>query len=363
MAVIDKYIKEFVHNNRRVIIPDLGAFLLKDSGNEGNKTIIFSSFLRYNDGFLEEVLAQKANLDKASASVAVKKFTEEITRAMRNKKRYEIPDFGYFALDDKGTIQFIAYKDIVEPIVDKGKINIENQSVSSAVRAAAEAIQQPLNNSSATTVNTVNVEAEAQQPVQPPIANPTTTNNTSNNVSTQNQQVNNTVKAIVEADDKAAKKRSRLLWVIIFLLIIIVFLLTLLYLCATNSDLCFFRKKMGGYVEFQKAVSSMSTNNTQTLPPPATIDSSKMLQSPSSMVNTQGLNYYVIAGCFSEKINAERFLQRLLEQGYTSAELLPKIGELYPVSIAKSLNMNEAEYIRIHYNNKYDEEAWLYRAD
>ena len=118
MLVIDNYLKELVENNRRVIIPDLGAFLLKENEN-GTKTIIFSSFLRYNDGFLEESISGKANFKKADVSAAIKKFVNDVKKQLRNKKNYGIDGFGYFYIDEKGAVLFCPYNDTVnseEPI-------------------------------------------------------------------------------------------------------------------------------------------------------------------------------------------------------------------------------------------------------
>ena len=104
MVKIDIYLKELAQNNRRVILPDLGAFLLKDNPG-GSKTIIFSSFLRYDDGFLEDAIAQKANITKPEASLAVKKLIAEIKTMTAFSTAVEISSrFNNFGMVVKMTV-------------------------------------------------------------------------------------------------------------------------------------------------------------------------------------------------------------------------------------------------------------------
>lgn len=353
MTVVDKYLKELVQNNRRVIIPDLGAFLLKESGSD--KVVIFSSFLRYNDGFLEDAIVEKAKIDKTEASAVIRRFVEGINKQTKNKKRYQINGFGYFSLDEKGVIQFIC----TDEIEDVEANNNDETIIVESAPVIPPSTQQPTDSvSNVNTDNTISSILKEEEPVknnteqeqQHSVKNSAAINEPTQPINT-NQSVGNS-SALPPVYIKESKKRSRLLWLIILLLFIIVALLAMLYLCATNSDLCFFRKKSIETEQYKISTPITHTNNA---------DSVKMLVSPSADA-VQGVNYYVVARCFSEQINAERFKQHLYEQGYVWAEILPKIGELYPVSINKSPDFKGADEMRVEYNNKHDGDAWLFRS-
>ena len=103
--VVDKHIKELALSNRRVIIPDLGAFLSKE-GDGDEKNLIFSSFLKYNDGFLEKQLAEKEKVDRSQAIEEIKKFVAEVTKALQARQSYAIDGFGVFHMDERGSIAF-----------------------------------------------------------------------------------------------------------------------------------------------------------------------------------------------------------------------------------------------------------------
>jgi hypothetical protein len=74
------------------------------------------------------------------------------------------------------------------------------------------------------------------------------------------------------------------------------------------------------------------------------------------------LNYHVIAGCFEEKLNAENFVLQCKTQGYDKSEILLQIGLLYPVSIGNFATYTEALNKKKEYDEKYDEETWIYRV-
>ncbi|NJM14971.1 MAG: hypothetical protein HC896_05945 [Bacteroidales bacterium] len=53
---MDAYIVELLNSNKRVIIPDFGAFIVKQGTPV---TYVFNEFLKYNDGLLIDHVAKK----------------------------------------------------------------------------------------------------------------------------------------------------------------------------------------------------------------------------------------------------------------------------------------------------------------
>jgi len=101
-----KILAELILDNKRLIIPNLGAFLHKESGKEG-RAITFSPFLRYNDGLLEELLVQKLSIPKSEVILLVKRLSDEIQANLNDSGQYTIPGIGVLALDSKGTVYLI----------------------------------------------------------------------------------------------------------------------------------------------------------------------------------------------------------------------------------------------------------------
>jgi cell division septation protein DedD/nucleoid DNA-binding protein len=108
--MVGTVIKSLVSQGKRVIIPDFGAFLIKDSTLSiiiAKDNVTFSPFLKYNDGFLENELAQQQGLHKEDARQLVAAFVEAVKTSLNvDKKAYEIPGLGFFYKDKQGNAAF-----------------------------------------------------------------------------------------------------------------------------------------------------------------------------------------------------------------------------------------------------------------
>ena len=109
--MVGTVIKSLVSQGKRVIIPDFGAFLIKDSTLSNILTkdnVTFSPFLKYNDGFLENELAHVCGLHKDDARLKVASFVDAVKNSISNvdKKVYEVEGLGYFYKDRQGNAAF-----------------------------------------------------------------------------------------------------------------------------------------------------------------------------------------------------------------------------------------------------------------
>jgi hypothetical protein len=278
MFDFEKFLKDLIIKNRRVIIPELGAFLLTDASN--SKSVIFSAFLRYNDGFLESSLQQNGITEQDSVNM-IKNFVSNVNDSLDAGENFHISDLGYFTKDGKG-IQFV-----------------------------------------------FEIETDVVQPLPPPVTPPVPANNWKNINPNSN--------------------KDRKPWIIAGIACTFVIIVLGAYFLFSGD---------GGNNNIVKAPIPEATPVTP--PEPKDDDKSANIQQP--VVQPADLRYHVIAGCFAEKINAERFLQTCKELKFVSAEILPQIGELYPVSIEKFATLNEANRKRDAYNEEYDSEAWVYKT-
>ncbi|MFA5648389.1 MAG: SPOR domain-containing protein [Bacteroidales bacterium] len=103
-----QFLRELIEKNARVILPDFGAFLVKDDGTSVFKpeNITFSPFLRYNDGMVEDALAAKQKVSKDKAKEALTKYVEELKAELQSKKVFVISELGSLYIDKRGSIQF-----------------------------------------------------------------------------------------------------------------------------------------------------------------------------------------------------------------------------------------------------------------
>lgn len=122
--MVGTVIHSLVSQGKRVIIPDFGAFLIKDASLNPvlvKENVTFSPFLRYNDGFLENELAHKCGLHTDEARQRLAAFVETVKDAIvTNEKIYEIPNFGYFFKDSRGNTAFSIDKPMIAKASNMG---------------------------------------------------------------------------------------------------------------------------------------------------------------------------------------------------------------------------------------------------
>ena len=103
-----KELTELIHQNTRIILPEFGAFLVKDSGEKGfnPSNVSFSPFLRYNDGMLEVYVAKKRGISKEEASKDVHEFVENLKNELLEKGSFEVDGLGHLMRDQRGSLSF-----------------------------------------------------------------------------------------------------------------------------------------------------------------------------------------------------------------------------------------------------------------
>jgi hypothetical protein len=98
MKNFDELLYKLIRGNRRVIIPDIGAFI---TGSEDNNTV-FSPLLKHNDGFLEDRLRREGIADPA---MFIRELAENIISVVERGQHFRIAGLGYFFKD--GSIRFV----------------------------------------------------------------------------------------------------------------------------------------------------------------------------------------------------------------------------------------------------------------
>jgi nucleoid DNA-binding protein len=111
-----KFLIELIEKNTRVILPDFGAFLVKDDGTGVFKpqNITFSPFLRFNDGVLEDALMKGKKVSKDEANKQIVKFIEDIKADLSSKGNFQLGTFGSLYRDKRGSIHFSTDEGIID---------------------------------------------------------------------------------------------------------------------------------------------------------------------------------------------------------------------------------------------------------
>ncbi len=102
------FLTKLIEKNARVILPDFGAFLVKDDGSGVFKgsNITFSPFLRYNDGMVEDAIASEFHVNQEDAKKQLFSFIETIKEQLQGGNPFSIGEFGSLYRDSRGSIHF-----------------------------------------------------------------------------------------------------------------------------------------------------------------------------------------------------------------------------------------------------------------
>ena len=105
-------INEYLKSNRRLVVPDFGAFLAKEGGES-----VFSELLKRDDGVLTALLMAEGK-SEIEAAGAVNRFIFEVRHDLQQAGVALVEGLGTFRRADDGVIAFEHTKPVVaEPMV------------------------------------------------------------------------------------------------------------------------------------------------------------------------------------------------------------------------------------------------------
>lgn len=94
-------ITEYLHSHRRLVVPQLGAFIRKSEGDE----VVFSEMLKRDDGVLRSLLVDRG-LGEIEASGLIDRFIFELRHTVADGSVFQAEGLGVFAQGPNGTIRF-----------------------------------------------------------------------------------------------------------------------------------------------------------------------------------------------------------------------------------------------------------------
>lgn len=103
--MINSIIIKYLQDNRRLVIPKLGAFIVKDD----SQTVIFSELLRSDDGVLRGLIKAHGVGDIEAAGV-IDRFVFEVRHTLDRNMPYKIGNWGTLRRNETGKIIFMSFR-------------------------------------------------------------------------------------------------------------------------------------------------------------------------------------------------------------------------------------------------------------
>lgn len=100
---MDKYLLEILKEVNTIIIPGLGALTITDP-EKGD--IMFMPYLKHDDGELSKYIANKEGIELNDAVNLIAKYVREILNTLDKGESYDMFQFGSFVKNESGDIEF-----------------------------------------------------------------------------------------------------------------------------------------------------------------------------------------------------------------------------------------------------------------
>ena len=159
--MIVELISKYLEHNKRLVVPNLGAFIVKEAG----RTVLFSNLIKADDGVLRS-LVERNGVSQLEAAGVVDRFVFEVHQAIDQGERFSLPGLCSFAPGANGTIRFHYAPELpVEPAAPVAK---------ATPKQAVESVSEPQQEEPVVETAPVAVEEEpvVAQPASSPIEEP-----------------------------------------------------------------------------------------------------------------------------------------------------------------------------------------------
>lgn len=383
--MINKYLKELVENNNRIIIPDFGAFMVQSTPD--GKNISFNDFLKFNDGLLVNQIIKAEKISKNDAADKVKEFVKSIEAAFSKGESFEVKELGFLVKDNNGNIKFEkelggakaeAPKTDAKPtiVLDEKKEDKNEETKPAAKKAepkketAAKAESKPAAKTAAKPVvkpetkTTTPTAPAAEKVVAPPKAQATPPKPAATPPKPQAKPV--AAKPIAKPTPESKKTAANIMnkkqakssssggskvAIIIIAAIIII--------------------GGGGFAAWHFGLFDKQEPVVEVAPiPEPVIDTTpvvdttvvieeepepEVVEEPS--IDPNAKRYYIVAGSFKIATNADNFNQKLIDEGYQS-EIISRSNGFHTVSYKTLYDWNEALQEWQTMRNT-DEQTWI----
>ncbi len=406
---MNKIINELLNTNARVIIPDFGAFIIKQ---KNPRLIVFNEFLRYNDGLLIDYISVSEGIEKSAAKEKVTKFVEEINQILSRGDEVMIEGIGKLVKDSTGKLTLSEHAGASDDLKQKEKKPAAKKDVAATVPpkarpeqkkedTTAEKIKEETKKEQA--ADKVKKEPKEEQPletkskeeepveitfekddtgpvppkeeIKPKVEKVTVTPVRTIEEKPESGKPGQTVPLEKKPVERITRKSNSMQIIGWIILIVIVNGAIVAWFLFNDQITGIFKRD-----RFKETPITTGVEADQEIPadeledePDNGIQSQTEEFIPQEMEQGNEVSeevpvsqpvlhdrkeYYIVAGCFREEGNADQLVIELRKKGF-QAEKFGKIGNLHAVSFAsfadKSAALEELKKIR----NTEQKEAWI----
>lgn len=400
---MDNNIVALLHNNLRVIIPEFGAFIIRQ---KQPRVIVFNEFLRYNDGLLIDFIVKNEGIDREVAEHQVAGVAEEWTKALNVGQGLVIQGLGKLQKDADGKIVFTEEgktEDTVTPEAPVEKVTRVRKKVAAPPPAPAEQIQSDESVPAPDPVTAKIQEAAAPAEIEfiqeqvteaiPEPAKETEPGMVLEGGTESGTFVPGEVLTFETSESEPAASvlpaRSRagqiLFWVLLFLVVNALVIGWFLYgkgkpvpsetkQAVISSDSLFEQladsvraAAMDTQLVFEEPpageVSASTSPATKPVAAEKTSDAAKESEVLDKNVpaasTVSGSEFYIVLGSFRDEVNANTYVNSLKKRGY-SPKIVVKSNGLFAVCLGAFENREKADTELKRIKDKFPE-AWITR--
>lgn len=116
--MIVELITKYLENNKRLVVPNLGAFIVKQ-GKNGERKVLFSNLIKGDDGIMRALLIEKGVSELEAAGV-IDRFVFEVNHRLDNGGVCALEGFGALKRAANGSMSFVENEGAHGDVLDGG---------------------------------------------------------------------------------------------------------------------------------------------------------------------------------------------------------------------------------------------------
>lgn len=172
--MIVEIIYNYLQANKRLVVPNLGAFIVKQSA-EGERKVLFSNLVKSDDGVLRALLIEKG-VNELEAAGVIDRFVFEVNHRLDNGGVCALEGFGALKRGANGSMSFVENEGAHGDVLDGGfaerlaERNAARQQQAQQAAPKVEAKPEPVVEDDDDEEMSIEVipQTPAQQPAQQP---------------------------------------------------------------------------------------------------------------------------------------------------------------------------------------------------
>jgi nucleoid DNA-binding protein/cell division septation protein DedD len=404
---MENYILQILESNNRVIVPEFGAFIVKQ---RNPMVIIFNEFLQYNDGMLVDFISRTDGISRDGAKEKVDAFVRKVNQELEKGNNLILPTLGTISRSATGKISVektedseIAPKKTTKSAAKKSSRETVKEDTKKTKPAESKVKESPepekvtetKKDQKTSVVKDEKSDAEIKKEVLPEtsfvrenknldrltVEEPIIKESASNEAEKKPVKTIETesVKAVTEihkeyslkhTPTKSGDKKKTINIIIWVLIILIVNGILIGYFVFNDEFSSLFNKKPVSsealmidneellLPEESQPADELQAKDLNTSETGLAASAPEEASLPEAKPVPDGTRFYVVAGVFRDEENAVKLVAELKKQGFNS-EKFGMIGSLHAVCYDGFDNRADAEKLLEKIKQNTNHEAWI----